>query len=100
MSDFADPDKRADWIENRNMLVFQLRDPGNAERSVDIFVREPFDFGLMRSEAVTKNLDGVTIPVASIRHLIAMKSDAGRSRDVDDIVHLRQIAIETGQALA
>ena len=62
MSDFADPDKRADWIENRNMLVFQLRDPGNAERSVDIFVREPFDFGLMRSEAVTKNLDGVTIP--------------------------------------
>ena len=100
MSDFADPDKRADWIENRNMLVFQLWDPANAERSVDIFVREPFDFDLMRSEAVNMDLDGVAIPVASIRHLIAMKSDAGRSRDVDDIAHLRQIAIETGQAQA
>ena len=99
MSDFADPAKRADWVENRNMRVFQLWDPSNAERSVDVFVREPFDFDAMRAESTVKDLDGIPIPVASIRHLIAMKTEAGRSSDLDDVAVLRQIAIETGQAL-
>ena len=98
MSDFADTSKRADWVANRNMLVFQLWDPSNAERSVDVFVREPFDFSAMLAEATVKDLDGISIPVASIRHLIAMKMEAGRSVDLDDIEQLRQIAIETGQA--
>lgn len=44
LADFADPSKREDWARNRNMLVFQLWDPANAERSVDVFVREPLDF--------------------------------------------------------
>lgn len=95
--DFADPAIRTDWIENRNMLVFQLWDPDNRERSVDLFVREPFAINQMLAEAVTKDLDGVPIRVASIRHLIAMKREAGRRNDLDDIEALGQIARETGQ---
>lgn len=95
--DFADPAKREDWIQNRNMLVFQLWDPGNPLRSVDLFVREPIEMQLMSAEAVIKDLDGVPIRVASIRHLIAMKQVAGRRSDLDDIEALRQIAAETGQ---
>ncbi|MCY7355752.1 MAG: nucleotidyltransferase [Lysobacter sp.] len=99
LADFADPEKREDWLLNRNMLVFQLWDPANPERSVDIFVREPLDFGTMMAEAVVKDLDGVPIPVASIRHLITLKQMAGRPLDMDDIEALRQIAAETGQEL-
>lgn len=97
LADFADPAKREDWIQNRNMLVFQLWDPDNPERSVDVFVREPMDVATMLAEASRKDLDGVPIPVASIRHLIAMKQAAGRRGDLDDIEALRQIASETGQ---
>lgn len=97
MADFADPAQREDLIRNRNMLVFQLWDPLNPERSVDIFVREPFEISSMLAEATTKDLDGITIRVASIRHLIAMKTLAGRRNDLDDIEALRQIATETGQ---
>lgn len=97
-ADFSDPAKREDWIENRNMLVFQLWDRSNPERSVDIFVREPFDFAQMLAEAVVKDLHGVPINVASIRHLVAMKRVAGRPTDLDDIEALRLIAAETGQA--
>jgi hypothetical protein len=99
LADFADPNKRKDWVENRNMLVFQLWDPANPERSVDVFVREPLEFRVMLSEAVLKHLDGVPICVASIRHLILMKLAAGRPRDLDDIEALREIAAETGQAV-
>ena len=97
LSDFADPSIRADWVENRHMQVFQLWDPAMPERSVDLFVREPFDIDRMLAEAVIKDLDGVPIPVASIRHLIAMKRVASRRNDLDDIEALREIARETGQ---
>jgi hypothetical protein len=97
LADFADPAKREDWLNNRNMLVFQLWDPANPERSVDVFVREPLDFQTMLSEAATKDLDGVPIRVASIRHLILLKQAAGRPLDLDDIEALREIAAETGQ---
>lgn len=97
LADFADPAVREDWIENRNMLVLQLWDPHNPERSVDVFVREPMDFQALLADAIVKDLDGVPIHVASIRHLIAMKRIAGRHKDLDDIEALRQIASESGQ---
>lgn len=99
LADFADPAKREDWTRNRNMMVFQLWDPANPERSVDVFVREPLDFSEMRSEAVLKDLDGVPIPVASIRHLILLKQSAGHALDLDDIQALREIAADTGQTI-
>jgi predicted nucleotidyltransferase len=97
LADFADEATRTDWIERRHMQVFQLWDPANPERSVDLFVREPFAISEMLAEAVIKDLDGVPIRIASIRHLIAMKQAAGRRHDLDDIEALRQIATETGQ---
>lgn len=100
LADFADPAKREDWASNRNMLVFQLWDPGNPLRSVDVFVREPLDFRAMLADAVIKQLDGVPIPVVSIAHLIALKQAAGRPQDIDDIQALRAIAADTGQESA
>ena len=97
MQDFADPEKRRDWAEQRNMQVFQLWQPGNPLRSVDVFVREPMDFDELWNGSSIKDLDGVPIRVAGIRHLIAMKQVAARPRDLDDINALRQIAKETGQ---
>lgn len=100
LADFADPEKRRDWNENRHMQVFQLWDPANPERSVDVFVREPFNFGEMLAAAVVKDLDGVPIPVASIPHLIRMKQDAGRPQDHEDIRALQEIssAVDRGES--
>ncbi|MGB8378244.1 MAG: hypothetical protein WCE70_07255 [Rhodanobacteraceae bacterium] len=94
MEDFADPRKRKEWDEGRNMLVFQLWDPANPVRSLDVFVKEPFDFGELLRSAVTKDIDGLCVHVASIEHLIQMKQAAGRARDLDDIAKLRQIRDE------
>ncbi len=91
MEDFADAAKRTDWFENRNMQVFPLWDPTNRMRSVDVFVREPIDFDLLLADAVTKDLDGLAVRVASIAHLIEMKRRAGRPRDLEDIDMLQKI---------
>jgi len=51
----------------------------------------------MLSEAVIKDLDGVPIRVASIRHLILLKQAAGRPLDMGDIEALRDFAADTGE---
>lgn len=91
LDDFADAGKRADWLRNRNMLVFPLWDPANPIRSVDVFIDEPVAFGDLLADAVIKDLQGLNVRIASIPHLIEMKRRAGRPRDLDDIDKLQQI---------
>lgn len=91
IEDFADPRKRAEWVEQRNMLVFQLWDPTNPLRSLDVFVKEPIAFDLLFHDAEVKDIDGIPVRVASIEHLIELKLEAGRPRDLDDVAKLRQI---------
>ena len=97
MDDFADADIRQGWLRNRNMLVFPLWDPANPLRSVDVFVDEPVEFGALLGDSVVKDLDDLSVRIASIPHLIAMKRRAGRPRDLEDIDKLQQIQAE-GQA--
>lgn len=94
MADFADPRKRQEWIEQRNMLVFQLWDPANPLRSLDVFVKEPIAFDALLRDAPSRDINGIHVRVASIEHLIEMKQAAGRPRDLDDIAKLRQIRDE------
>lgn len=91
IDEFADPRKREEWIEQRNMLVFQLWDPTNPMRSLDVFVKEPIAFDSLLRDAASKDINGVVVRVASIEHLIEMKQAAGRPRDLEDIAKLRQI---------
>lgn len=90
MDDFVNGDKRDDWLRNHNMLLFPLWDPVNPLRSVDVFVDEPVNFVALLADSVVKELDGYSVRIASIPHLIAMKRRAGRPRDLDDIYKLQQ----------
>lgn len=96
LADFADADKRADWLQNRNMLVFPLWDPSNPLRSVDVFIDEPVQFSDLLAHALVKDLDGLRVRIASIPHLVEMKRRAGRPRDLEDIDKLQQILAAQG----
>jgi len=90
--DFNDAEKRLDWIENKNMTVFQLWSDKYLDTSIDIFVTEPFDFNEKYNEAQTILLDqDLSIKLISIPTLIDMKKSADRLRDRDDIEHLQSI---------
>ena len=93
IEDFADPLIRKEWVEQRNMLVFQLgtratRCDRSTSSSESHLVRSPAG---RRGE---KDIDGMTVRVASIEHLVAMKQAAGRARDLEDIAKLRALADE------
>jgi hypothetical protein len=91
LEDFADPAKREDWATNRNMLVFQVWDPGDPFCTVDVFVRNPIEFDGLWARAVVERIGDVTCRVASIDDLIVLKRMAGRPQELSDIQSLEQI---------
>jgi hypothetical protein len=87
---FADPDIRRHWVEQRNLLVFSLFDPANPLREVDLLAVEPLPFDELFAAADLVDVGGTPVRVASRAHLIAMKLAAGRRRDLDDVEELRE----------
>lgn len=89
--DFAKPDVRDDWVQNKGMMVFSLWNPAMPLTEVDLFVEEPFPFEEAFARAAIKDLGDVVVRTASIDDLIALKSVAGRPKDLEDVRILSQI---------
>lgn len=89
--DFADPVIREQWRTAKKLTVFSLYDPADPFREVDLFAAAPLPFDELAAEATTVRLDGVDVPVASVAHLIAMKTAVGRPQDLQDVAALQRI---------
>jgi len=94
--DFADTKIRRGWVKNKNMQVLSFHADQSPETAVDIFVTEPFDFDKEYNAAVAAEINPeLIVKIISIPALIRMKKEAGRPRDLDDVMHLEMIADET-----
>ena len=79
------------WHREKGMLAFSLRGPQAMATVMDILVKPVIPFDALRDDAVMVDVGSISIPVASIEHLIAMKTGTGRSKDLIDIEELRKI---------
>jgi hypothetical protein len=88
-TDFADPETRRRWVDEKGMLVFQLISERFRYEPLDIFVTEPFDFEAEYAKAVWKEVNAdVRVPVIGVTQLLAMKRAAARPQDFADIAEL------------
>jgi predicted nucleotidyltransferase len=87
--EFANPELRTQWINEKGMVVFQLIDRMRIDRQIDVFVDEPIPFDVLYSARENVALGGTNAPIASIAHLIEMKTIAGRPQDLSDIQKLK-----------
>lgn len=88
---FADPDVRRAWAEERNLTVFTMLDPKDPLLDVDLFAASPLPFDELWERATLVHLDGQTVRIASLDHLIAMKKTAGRPQDLADVAALEAL---------
>jgi len=94
-ADFADPEKRKNWIETKHMQVLSLQSQEFSETTIDIFVTEPFNFDEAYKSATTADLaPDINFRLVNIPTLIKMKQESGRAKDLDDIEHLQMILRE------
>lgn len=92
LMDFADPATRSLWQEEKGMQVYQLVSDRFVDCPVDLFVEEPFAFSQMHAARIDYALGAATtIPVVGLDHLRAMKSQAGRPRDLLDLEELDRL---------
>ncbi len=93
---FADPDTRESWIREKNMVVFSLWHPSRPTLKIDIFMSEPFDFGVTYERAVRVDLGRAEATVVALDDLIALKREAGRPQDLADVESLSQLRQASG----
>ena len=90
--DFANPEMRESWRQNRGMITLKLWSDQHQRTPVDIFVYEPFDFAKEYATATTLEVSpGVVAPLVSLETLLKMKHDAGRAQDLIDIEELQRL---------
>lgn len=90
--DFANPELRHDWMENRNMKVFNLVSDRYPDVTIDIFPKEPFIFEKEFAVAGWKDVaPNVRAHVISVPALITLKMNADREQDRTDIEKLRKL---------
>lgn len=75
----------------KNMQAFSMRTDELAGVTVDVLLFTAIDFEDMHQRTQYFDVGNVSIPVASIDDLIALKQAAGRAIDLSDIEHLKKI---------
>lgn len=79
------------WHREKGMLAFALREPQVGGSVIDVLVRPEVTFDRLKKDAVTAQLFGRAVMVASIDHLLVMKRVANRPKDRLDIDALERI---------
>lgn len=78
----------------KGMLAFSLRGAENMATVLDVLVRPVVLFSELQRDATVVKVGPLDIPVASIAHLITMKTGTGRSKDAIDIEELRKLQVQ------
>lgn len=81
------------WHREKGMLAFALREPQAGGGVVDVLVRPEVPFESLWAGAVTGELFGREVRIASIENLLLMKRAAGRPKDLLDIAALEKIKL-------
>lgn len=88
---FSDPVKRDHWRREKNMIVLKLWSDEHRRTPIDVFVYEPFLFDEEYERSSSMEIaDGICARIVSLETLIAMKREAARPRDLDDINELER----------
>lgn len=87
----ADPLAIERWAREKNMLSFALRGPDLTSSVIDVLVKTDIGFESLKRDAVLIPVGKLTVPIASIDHLIVMKTGTGRTKDAIDIDELLKL---------
>lgn len=87
----ARPELIEQWHREKGMLAFSLRGAEAQATVLDVLVKPVVPYADLRRDASMVALGASRVPVASIAHLIAMKTGTGRGKDQIDIDELTKL---------
>jgi hypothetical protein len=75
LDEFADAAKVAGWIRDKGMLAFALRSSDPATPTVDVLVRPVVPFDEAWGHRVSRTVEGIEVPIASVEDIMRLKAD-------------------------
>ncbi|MBI5108507.1 MAG: nucleotidyl transferase AbiEii/AbiGii toxin family protein [Rhodocyclales bacterium] len=87
----ARPELIEQWHREKGMPAFSLRGVEAQATVLDVLVKPVVPYADLRRDALMVELGSAQVPVASIPHLIAMKTGTGRGKDQIDIEELKKL---------
>lgn len=94
LHEFCDAEKREKWARERNMTVFSVVSDGLKGLTLDLFVKNPYEYSEIESDLIYENMEGVMIPTIDLGRLIEMKKQVARPQDLIDVTALERIQAE------
>lgn len=91
LDDFSDINLRKKWVTEKNMTVLTLYNPKVPYQELDVFVVNPVEFSYAYKNRKQYKAAGLSLPVASVDDIVAMKEKADRKQDRSDISALRKL---------
>ncbi len=92
LQEFADPQKRKEWMYEKGMKVFSVYNPHNPIEDIDVvMIEQIIEFDILYTNSVIMKDRELILRIASIPDLIALKKHAGRERDLLDIRALKRL---------
>ena len=89
--EFADENVRRSWIAEKHMKALSLHDGEMPPTVLDILAESPIPFEDLYGRAQVVSIDEITLRIAAIPDLIALKRLSGRPEDLRDIEELEKI---------
>ncbi|HEX8340922.1 MAG TPA: hypothetical protein VF624_08445 [Tepidisphaeraceae bacterium] len=87
----ADADERRSW-KQRNMVALAFANNARPYIIIDVFIDHPIDYNeLVADSKEFVGTDGRRVRVCSLDHLIRLKEQAGRDKDLQDLKFLNFI---------
>jgi hypothetical protein len=87
----ANPELIEQWHREKGMLAFSLRRPDAQATVLDVLVKPVVPYADLRRDALMVEMGTARVAVASIPHLIAMKTGTGRGKDKIDVDELQKL---------
>ena len=91
LEDFANVDKRQEWVKTKGMRVFSLYHSKRVQELVDVFVEEPIPFEVLYGRRIRVSIGDCAINVASSGDLKTLKRLASRPQDLEDVRALEEL---------
>lgn len=95
----TDEATRATWSKEKGMKALCFFSDKAPIGEIDILFDLPLSYDELRQRSITVDLEGVRVPVVSIRDLIELKRASGREQDAADIRYLEAVLKSDGERL-
>lgn len=88
---FVNKEERQKAINDKNLIAYSYFNSRSNYMNLDVLMDVPIAFDELWNMKGERAIDGVSVNLVSVEHLIIMKQYANRKQDIDDVILLSKL---------